>query len=452
MNLTDTVLALASELRGSGVGVSVAETTDALRALTEVPLERREAVKAALAVTMVKEPAARRTFDRLFEVFFPLPKVGRKEGRDGGRSLEEEGDLAMRLSRALRESNVEALAEIAEELVDEAGVEPEAKVSDEHYRYRALRNLDLEDLVRRMIDQDVAGKGTSALARKLIEEDFEERMDKFSEQIAEEIRRRKRMGLGLDRKLMQERRRPPEEVDFLWAQDSDLDAMRAALYPLGRRLALRLSRKRRRAHRGRLDVRRTIRRSLSTGGVMLEPRFRRPAAGKPELWVLCDISGSMRNFARFTLELIYVLSTQFQRVRSFVFVDALDEVTHMLEVAGNLSTALTRIDKESHTVDFDGQSWYGNALMQFWARFQRELSPRTTLLVIGDARNNFRTSGAGVLREVRSKVRRVWWLNPEPREYWDSADSIASQFRPQTDGMWECRNLKQLELFVGKAI
>lgn len=454
MGVADVVFQLATELRRSGVKVSVAETTDAVRALTEIPIERRGAVKAALAATLVKEPGARRLFDRLFEIFFPPPRAGRGRPTEGDGAKSELDEIKERLRRAIRNSDTESLSEIAEELVEEqADVEPGARVSDEHYRYRALRGLDLEDLLHRVIEEDVAGKGLTALQRRLIEEDFEERMQRFGEQVAEEVRRRKRMGLGLDRKLYQERRPPPaEEIDFLWAQESDLEALRAAIYPLGRRLAIRLSRKRRRAHRGRLDVRRTIRRSLSTGGVMLEPRFRRPSAGKPELWVLCDISGSMRSFARFTLELVYALSTHFQRVRSFVFIDAFDEITHLLDVAGNLQGALERIDSEAHVVEFDGQSWYGNCLMQFWATYGRELSPRTTVIVLGDARNNFRTSGASILKDVKAKARRVWWLNPEPRAYWDSADSIAGDFIPHTDGMFECRNLRQLEEFVSRAM
>ncbi|MGH2704290.1 MAG: vWA domain-containing protein [Actinomycetota bacterium] len=461
MALTDTVVALAAELRRSGVPVSVAETADAVRALAEIPLEHRPAVKAALSATLVKESESRGIFERVFEVFFPPPRPPRRregaEGTEGG-GADGEGqgeiaDLRSRLRRAIRERDANALREIAEQLVEEeAGIEPNADVSDDYYEYRARRNLDLEDLLSRLIEEDVAGKGMSMLERRLVEEDFEERMKRFSEQVTEEIRRRRRAGIGMDEKLKQQRRERPEEVDFLWAKDSDIEAMRAAIYPLGRRLALRLSQRRRRAHRGRLDVRKTLRRSLSTGGVMLEPRFRRPSIGKPELWVVCDISGSMRSFARFTLELVYALSTQFQRVRSFVFIDALDEITEKLEVSRDFYRALERIDTEASVVEFDGQSWYGNSLQQFWGRHGREVSPRTAVLILGDCRNNFRTSGAEALREVHAKARRVWWLNPEPRSYWNSADSIADAFVRHTDGMFECRNLRQLEDFVVRAM
>lgn len=450
MSLPERVLGLAEELRKAGAKISVAEATDALEALVEVPIESRSAFKAALSTTLVKDPGHLREFDKMFNIFFPLMRRSSARGDDDGADRPE---LRERLSRAIREMDPEAMREIAEQAVEEeADIEAGADVDDEHYRYRALRNMDLEDLIRRLVDEEVEGKGTSALQRKLIEEDFNERMARFNEEVAEEIQRRRRQGMDLEKLVMRKRKVPPEEVDFLWAKQSDLEDMRRALFHLARRLALTLSNKRRRAARGRLDMRRTIRRSLSCGGVMLEPRFRRPTVGKPELWVLCDISGSMRSFARFTLELIYTISTQFQRVRSFVFIDSLDEITDKLSVAGDLAEALERIDSEARVVEFDGQSWYGNCLSQFWSRYGRDLTPRVTLLVLGDARNNFRTSGAQVLMHAKAKVRRIWWLNPEPREHWGSSDSIASEFLPHVDGMYEVRNLHQLEAFVKRAI
>ena len=452
MSFTDVVVALASELRSSGVPVSVAETEDAVRALLEVPVEDRSAVKGALASTLVKEPSAHAVFERLFDIFFPRLRATAAEPNGAG-ELPEELTVRERLSRAIKEMDEDALREIAEQVVEEeARIDPEARIDDEHYRYRALRGLDLEDLMRRLVEEDVAGKGLSSLDRRLLEEDFEERMRRFSEEVADAIRSQRRQGIGVDQQVEQVKRQPPEEVDFLWAKEADIESLRMVLYPLSRRLALRLSHKRREARRGRLDVRRTIRRSLSSGGVMLEPRMRRPISGKPELWILCDISGSMRLFSRFTLELVYALSTQFQRVRSFVFIDGLDEVTDKLEVAGDFAGALERIDSEADVIALDGQSWYGNCFKQFWSRFGRQLSPRAIVLILGDARNNFRTSGAEILAEVKKNARKVWWLNPEPKTYWNSADSIAGEFERQTDAMYECRNLKQLEAFVGKVL
>lgn len=451
MSVPDRILGLAEELRRTGAKISVAETTDALEAILQIPIESRTAFKAALSTTLLKEPGHGREFDELFNTFFPLMR--RSSGTAGDDDGANRPELKERLTRAIREMDPEALRAVAQEAVDEeADIQPDVDIDDEHYRYRALRNMDLEDLIRRLTDEEVEGKGMSSLQRKLIEEDFSERMARFNEEVVEEIQRRRRQGMDLEKLVMRKRKVPPEEVDFLWAKESDLEQMRQALFQLARRLAATLSNRRRKAARGRLDMRRTIRRSLSCGGVMLEPRFRRPTSGKPELWVLCDISGSMRSFARFTLELIYTISTNFQRVRSFVFIDSLDEITDKLKVAGDLGEALERIDSEADVVRFDGQSWYGHSLTQFWDRYQRELTPKVSLLILGDARNNFRTSGAQVLMNARPKVRRIWWLNPEPIEHWGSSDSITREFLPHVDAMYEVRNLRQLEAFVKRAI
>jgi uncharacterized protein len=450
MTITSAVSDLASELRNWGVPVSVAEVEDAVNGLCAVDLGDRDEFKIALRATLAKEPAAVAAFDRLFDILFPLTRPA----PDDGGEVEPSGeDVEDRLARALKNMDRPALKQIASQMVQgRAGVQPGAPVSDEHYRYRALRHVDLEDMLRRLVHDDVQGKGETALDRRLIEEDFRDRMKEFSDDVTEEIRRRRKVGVDLQSQLDEARPREPETVDFLWAKESDLDSMRAAIYQLSRRLAARLSHKRRAGRRGRLDVRRTIRRSLSFGGAPVEPRWRRPVGGKPELWVLCDISGSMRNFTRFTLELVYALATQFQRVRSFVFVDGVDEVSDKLCVSDDFVRALERIDAEANVVAFDGQSWYGNALSQFWHRYGCELSPRATMLVVGDARNNQRTSGADVLAEIKRNVHRVWWLNPEPNEYWDSADSIAGELAQSTDGMFECRNLEQLERFVSSAL
>ncbi|MGH2773780.1 MAG: VWA domain-containing protein, partial [Actinomycetota bacterium] len=370
MSVTDRIMELAVELREAGAVISVAETADAVRALEQIPLERREVFKAALGAALVKDPGLRRRYDRLFDIFFPLNRRTRADAEGDGA---DRAELRERLSRTLKDMDPEALRRMAEELVDEeAEVDPEVEISDDYYRYRALRNMDIEDLIRRLMEEEIEGKGMSALQRKLIEEDFDERMKRFSEQVTEEIQRRRRQGIDLDRQLQRQKKPPPEEVDFLWAQNEDLEAMRLALYHLSRRLAATLSTRRRKSHRGRLDMRRTIRRSLSCGGVLLEPRFRRPTIGKPELWVLCDISGSMRSFARFTLELMYTLSTNFQRVRTFVFIDSLDEVSDKLSVAGHLGAALDAVDSQADVVHYDGQSWYGNCFTQFWDKYGRE--------------------------------------------------------------------------------
>ncbi|HVM00990.1 MAG TPA: VWA domain-containing protein [Egibacteraceae bacterium] len=446
--LAEHVVAFSRELRAAGIAVSAPEIVDALEALPTLPLEHREVVRAGLAGTLCKEPALRPRFDRAFDLYFPS-----RRGPSTAERVARGGDPTETLTDALRTNDRERLRHLAHDRVQEHGdIESGTNLSEDASVFRALRGLNLDAILNQLYEDEVSGKGYSVLERRAITEDLTERMQAFRDMLTQEVFSEMLAVLNPEELSGRNRRPPPDEVDFLWANQSDLERMRAALVPLARKLTMRLSHRRRRARQGRLDLRRTIRGSLSTGGALVEPRFRRPVAGKPEIVLLCDISGSMRAFAKFTLELTYGLATQFQRVRTFVFVDALDEVTGLLQSAGSFPAALARVESEANVVEGDGQSWYGNCLEQFWQCAGRDIAPRTTVLVMGDARGNFRSTGVEYLERVADRARRLYWLNPEPRDHWDTGDSVMSAFAPACDEVVEVRNLAQLEAFVARAL
>ena len=240
----------------------------------------------------------------------------------------------------------------------------------------------------------------------------------------------------------------PEDVDFMHASREEMASLRKAIYPLTRKLAVRLARKRRHGRKGPLDFRSTVRHSLSYGGVPAEPKFKYPRPSKPEIFVVADISGSVAAFARFTLHLVYAISNQFSKVRAFVFIDGVDEVTHMFEGVEDISDAVHRVNTEADVVWVDGHSDYGHAFEVFWQRWGKEIGPKTTVMILGDARNNYHASQSWVLKEIEKKARHLYWLNPEPKSYWDTGDSIVGEYANHCDGTFECRNLRQLEKFV----
>jgi uncharacterized protein with von Willebrand factor type A (vWA) domain len=166
--------------------------------------------------------------------------------------------------------------------------------------------------------------------------------------------------------------------------------------------------------------------------------------------VLADVSGTVATFARFTLQLVHALAGEFSAVRTFVFIDGIDEVTRLFTGTDDLAEALTRVHEEADVIAADGHSDYGRALASFWSRWGREIGPRSSVVVLGDARNNYHAANAWVLGELRRRARRVWWLDPEPRSYWDTGDSIVSEYGAFCDGVFECRNLRQLEAFVSQ--
>ena len=273
-------------------------------------------------------------------------------------------------------------------------------------------------------------------------------MDRLKQEIEAEIRRRLVADRGVEAMAKTLRKPLPEDVDFMHASREELANLRKAIYPLTRKLAVRLARKRRHGRKGPLDFRSTMRHSLSYGGVPAEPKFRFPRPAKPEIMVVADISGSVAAFARFTLHLVYAISSQFSKVRSFVFIDGLDEVTGFFEGVEDIGEAVHRVNTEADVVWVDGHSDYGHAFGVFWEKYGKEVGPKTTVLVLGDARNNYHASQSWILKEVQHRARKVFWLNPEPKAYWDTGDSIVGEYGTWCEGVHEVRNLRQLEGFV----
>jgi len=331
-----------------------------------------------------------------------------------------------------------------------AGMEPGRPVGGTYYLYRTMRNLDLDGMLERLMEQarQDSPDPLTPLEERLEHDEYEHRVDQLKKEIEAEIRRRLVADRGIDAMAKTLRKPLPEDIDFMHASREEMISLRKALQPLTRRLAVRLARKRRHGRKGALDFRSTVRHSLSYGGVPAEPKFKYPRPSKPEIFVIADISGSVASFARFTLHLVHAIAGQFSRVRSFVFIDGIDEVTRFFEGEEDIVAAIHRVNTEADVVWVDGHSDYGHAFEIFWQRHGKDIGPKTTVMILGDARNNYHASQSWVIKEMRHKARHVYWLNPEPKAYWDTGDSIVGEYAVHCDGAFECRNLRQLERFV----
>jgi uncharacterized protein with von Willebrand factor type A (vWA) domain len=242
----------------------------------------------------------------------------------------------------------------------------------------------------------------------------------------------------------------PEELSFLSAT-ADMEEVQRAIRPLARKLAARVAMKRRRARRGQLDMRKTVRHSLSSGGTPLDIHMRHRAPHRPELFVLCDVSSSVARFSRFGLMLTHALAAQFSKVRSFAFVDTVDEITRFF-AHEDFAAAIEAMSREASVVELEDRSDYGRSIQGFLELTGKDLGPKATLLILGDARNNYRSPRADALRALKEKARHVYWLNPEAVRDWDTGDSVASAYEPFVDKMVEVRNLSQLESFIAKEL
>ena len=475
--MLDLLSGFIQELRNAGLPVSLTENLDAMQAITHIPMEDREAFKFALGATLVKNSSHWRAFETVFEVYFSLrgPQYQLKEDADPDelwREMQEqmrqgEGkgsaggamdqltpeELAQMLYNALMNGDDAMMRALARQAVQRfAGMEPGRPVGGTYYLYRTLRNLDLENMLEKLMEaqrQQLGGEMTP-LEERLEKDEFESRIDQFRKEIEAEIRRRLVADRGAEAMAKTLRKPLPEDVDFMHASRDEMQSLKKALYPLTRKLAARLTRKRRHGRKGPLDFRNTVRHSLSYGGVPAEPKFKSPRPSKPELMVVADISGSVAAFARFTLMLVYAIQGQFSKVRSFVFIDGIDEVTEYFKGIDDVSEAVHRVNTEADVVWVDGHSDYGHAFEVFWSKWGKEIGPKTTVILLGDARNNYHASQAWVIKEMRQRARHVYWLNPEPRSYWNTGDSIVGEYGTHTDGVYECRNLRQLEGFVEK--
>jgi uncharacterized protein with von Willebrand factor type A (vWA) domain len=238
----------------------------------------------------------------------------------------------------------------------------------------------------------------------------------------------------------------PLDADLLHLSAAEIQALRELVRPLARRLAARARRRRRQRRVGRLDVPRTQRRALGTGGVPLEPVLRRRHSDRPRLVVLCDVSGSMADHTRFTLALLQALLEELPGLSTFVFVDGVADVTGLLS-GGDLLDARALLLQPGVVVG-DGHSDYGRVLRTFAAQQLSTLSSRTTLVILGDARARGLDPGSEALATLAARAGSLHWLNPEPRDEWSTADSQAMTYLPHCTGMHEVRSLRQLAHWV----
>jgi uncharacterized protein with von Willebrand factor type A (vWA) domain len=454
-----TLHALVEALRQAGVPIAVTESIDAAAALGHLPLDDRDLVQATLASVLVKDAAHRHVYDALFDVYFSPDRAGSLTAveADGPRPCHDDlptaDELRALLMRALelgdrRLVELRARQAVARFALFRRG----GAVGTLPYVYRTLKAVDLEAL-RRHLDHAAATRSPARgqLAARLTMEEHDRRIDWVRQEVDAEVRRLLVAAHGPDAIARRMRSRLPEDVDFLSATVDERASMRDALQPLARKLAAQLAIRRHR-RQGSPDIRRTIRRSLAYGGTPIEVAHRRARPVRPQLMVLADVSGSVMMFARFALQLVNALQEEFTRVRSFAFVDTVDEISSLFGNGDGLVDLARRVNRQAGVVWLDGHSDYGNAFETFWRRWGPELNGRTSVLILGDARNNYHAPRSRILQQARRRARSIAWLNPEPREHWDTGDSVIGEYAAHCDSVHECRNLRQLRIAVEQLV
>jgi uncharacterized protein with von Willebrand factor type A (vWA) domain len=460
--LVDRHVEFLAALRDAGLTVSVAEGIDAVQAMRAVELLDRSQLRAALAAALVKRQMHRRVFDSVFDVFYPPVTGASAVPPSDSEPPPRDPDAAHRgpledplrdriradLAAYLRDGDEALLDAVARDAVAAFGAVPGRMPGQGSWsRMATLERVSAQTLMAGILEQLLSGADRDGLAERRVRTMIADRIARFENRVDVDVRRRLAELSDAETVARSSARPSIERVNFLGATRADLVALRREVQPLARRLATRLAMDQRRGSRGQLDFRRTIRASLSAGGVPMTTVHRPKRPLKSDLVVLCDLSESVTSFAHFTLLLVYALREQFTKVRAFAFVDELDEVTRFFRPGGDVLQAVTELATEADVTWLLGRTDYGRAFELFAQRHPDAIGSRTSLLVLGDARSNYGDLALPTVREIVGKAKHAYWLNPERRSAWDTGDSRASDYA-EILPMVECRNLAQLAEFV----
>jgi len=435
------LLGFAEELRSEGVAIGTSELLDAFAALREVPWTERDDVREALAATLAKSQEDRRVFELMFDRFFfraPEAEAVRRDvreegGLDGGDQINLD-TLRQQIAAALRDGSEEAMRDLARLAIAAFGRQAEGSgvIGVDVQRIRRALGMRSEPQPELPAD-DPRREGLPRQALRAFEAHLRRELE--------------RAMIERNRKLPPAR--PLSELDRALPSGplQDLAAVHRIVAQLKRRLATQGHELRGRRRHAHVDVRRTMRASLETGGVPVKLKFRPVRPRRPEIYVLCDVSTSVTSASVFFLSVLHALHDAFRKLRSFVFIERISEVTGIFERERSFKAVSEAIGRDAGVADVSGYTDYGRVWSEFLAQVEDDLHPRATVIVLGDARTNGRDPRDDLFAAVAERAGRTYWLNPEPRLYWNYGDSVIAAYERHCEA-FECWTTNHLEDFV----
>ena len=435
------LLAFAEDLREEGVAVGTSEILDSFAVLEHVPWSEHEDFKEALAATVAKSPEDRRVFELVFDRFFfraaeaEAARQNITEGASGGEAQAEINldTLRLQIAAALRDGSDGAMRDLARLAIAAFGDgQGSGVLGVDVQRIRRALGLRAEPQPD-LPEEDPRRHGTPR-----------EQLRRFEQHLRRELER-----AMIERTASLPPKRPLNELDraLPTGPTQDLAAVHRVVAQLKRRLATQGQELKGRKRHAQVDVRRTMRASLETGGVPITLKFRPQRPRRPEIFVLCDVSTSVTSASTFFLSVLHALHDAFRKLRSFVFIERISEVTEVFERERDFRAASEAISKDAGVADISGYTDYGRVWEEFLVEIEDELHPRATVIVLGDARTNGRPPRDDVFAAITAKAGRTFWLNPEPRLYWNYGDSVISAYEKHCIA-FECWRTDQLEEFV----
>lgn len=444
------IVSFCDELRSEGIAIGTAEILDAFAAVEQVPWTDRLQFREALAATLAKSQEDRRLFELVFDRWFfraaemaALEQEGKPGDADSPTSTQPgDGDgeridldeLTQRIRQAIADGDEARMRDLAQLAVAAFGRRGEGS---------GVVGVDVQR-IRRSLGLTPGTQQGEDHARDEVELD-RDGVRRFETHLRRELER----GL-IERTGSLPPSRPLAEFDRALPTNptQDLAAVHRSVMMLKRRLAT-LGNEQRGRNRGRaVDVRRTMRTSLETGGVPLTLRYKPKRPRRPEIYVLCDVSTSVTSASVFFLSVLHALHDSFRKLRSFVFIERISEVTEAFERERDFRKISERISRDGGVADISGYTDYGRVWLEFLEEISADLDPRSTVIVLGDARTNGRDPHAAAFARLCDRAGRTFWLNPEPRLYWNYGDSVMAAYEPHTTEAFECWTTKHLEHFV----
>ena len=449
------------ELRSRGVPVSMVERLDAMRAARIAELDRSDGLRTALRATLVKSGDHLAVFEEVFDLYFD-PAAARRPAQAGTPDAKPRLDLEHAVRSVLRDGSEELTRQVAEQAVEEfIKFEPGRPVAGVFYELSALAGLRLDELVAQQLAEAAAAIGGSGgsggsgglddpgqhLRFELQRTQTTTRAELLRGQVRKAIRELLVADRGADAVAKTLRQPLTADIDISRASRAQLAELQRVMIPIEHKLATTVMRKRR-SRTDLVDVRATLRASMATGGVPVKVVHRKPRPTKPHLYVLADMSGSVANFAAFTVSLVAAMSQLFSRLRTFAFIDNAAEVTDAFRQVRGPENAIAAMRDYVTAGELGDSTDYGRALRQFHAAVGQELDHRATVLIFGDARGNFRPAEEATLAKIARRAGSVYWLNPERRAQWDTGDSMMSAYEPHCTAAVTCQTLNDLRGFI----
>ena len=450
---TERLLSFIEFLRGRDIMISPADSLVAMEVAGLVGYSDRTLLKNGLASALAKSKFEIEIFDEAFEQYF-ASKQNTKDQEESGQSQEGQASpeqLAEQLEHAL-EAQPELASKLSSDLVnalksgDQAAIAIAVETAAQQVDVSAIKLLTQRgQFIRKMLD----ALGEQALRDAAVElETTEPAAFEAVQALREQLRNRVKD--RVDRAYMVHASGDAEDMLDEALSNMSLgnvdqhhrDRLKRLLEKMTRKIAARHGRIRKRVKRGQLAVPATLRKAMATDGVPFQPQWKKNLRRKPQILILCDVSGSVAAYAKFLLLFIYSLQDILPRTRSFAFSSNLGEVTETLRSLP-VETAIERVN-----LKYGGATDYARAFDDFATLAMADINRVTTVIILGDARNNNTDPRLDLLAEIRSRCKQLIWLNPENQRSWSTGDSEMRGVSKHCDVAAECSTLKQLERVI----